>query len=127
MSVITGAKVLIVEDDQDSMDVVLDILNYHNVESYGVYTAEEALAFLEKTVPTLAIVDLALPQMDGWGLLRTMRDNPATAAIPIVAITAYHSVRVAHNAVRAGFNAYFAKPIEVDSFVNELDRIVKGG
>lgn len=127
MSVITGAKVLIVEDDQDSMDVVLDILKYHNVESYGVYTAEEALTFLEKTIPTLAIVDLALPQMDGWGLLRTMRDNPATADIPIVAITAYHSVRVAHNAVRAGFNAYFAKPIEVDSFVDELDRIVREG
>lgn len=123
----TTWKVLVVEDEQDSMDVVKDILDHHNIENYGAYTAEEALVLMEQTVPTLTIVDLALPEMDGWGLLRVMQGNPSTASIPAVAVTAYHSANVAQEAIHAGFVAYFPKPIEATSFVRELERIVNGG
>jgi CheY-like chemotaxis protein len=116
--------VLVVEDEQDSMEVVKDILGHYNIESYGAFTAEEALELLQGFTPTLAILDLALPQMDGWGLLRAMRDNPDTAHVPAVAITAYHSANVAQEAIQAGFDAYFPKPIEATSFVRELERIV---
>jgi CheY-like chemotaxis protein len=126
MTDISTWKVLVVEDEQDSMDVVKDILNHHNIENIGAYNAEDALVMLDEMKPTLAIVDLALPEMDGWGFLSAIRNNPATAHMPAVAITAYHSVNVAQEAIAAGFDAYFPKPIEATSFVRELERIVGG-
>jgi CheY-like chemotaxis protein len=118
-------RVLIVEDEQDSMDVVQDILSHYNIETYGAYSAEEALEIISQVNPTLAILDLALPMMDGWGLLAALRNNPETAHIPAVAVTAYHSANVAQQAIQAGFDAYFSKPIEATSFVRELERIVE--
>ena len=127
MSDISSWRVLVVEDEQDSMDVVTDILGYYNIETHGAHTAEEALAMLEEIAPTLVIIDLALPGMDGWGLFNAIRDNPATAGITAVAITAYHSANVAQEAIQAGFDAYFPKPIEATSLVRELERIVNRG
>src|SRR5690242_6464539 len=126
MAGIADWKVLIVEDEQDSMEVVQEVLSHYNIETFGAYSAEEALELLAVVKPTLAILDLALPMMDGWGLLAAMRNNPATANIPAVAVTAYHSANVAQQAIHAGFDAYFSKPIEATSFVRELERIVEG-
>jgi CheY-like chemotaxis protein len=124
MSTIPDWRVLIVEDEQDSMDVVQEILSHYNIETHGAYSAEDALIMIEQVKPTLAILDLSLPMMDGWGLLAAMRNNPATANIPAIAVTAYDSAVVAQQAIQAGFDAYFSKPIEATSFVRELERIV---
>lgn len=125
MAGIADWRVLIVEDEQDSMDVVQEILSHYNIKTYGAYSAEEALEIVLQVNPTLAILDLALPMMDGWGLLAALRNNPETAHIPAVAVTAYHSANVAQQAIQAGFDAYFSKPIEATSFVRELERIVE--
>lgn len=116
---------LVVEDEADSADVVSRILSYHNIPHTVARTAEDALTILEQERPTLLIIDLALPGMDGWDLLRVVRGNPETARIPAVAITAYHSTKVAQEAIIAGFDAYFPKPIEATSFVRELERVVQ--
>jgi CheY-like chemotaxis protein len=123
---ISDWRVLIVEDEQDSMEVVQEILGYYNIETYGAFNAEDALAMVAEIQPTLFILDLALPTMDGWGLLAALRKNPTTAHIPAVAVTAFHSANVAQQAIQAGFDAYFSKPIEATSFVRELERIVEG-
>jgi CheY-like chemotaxis protein len=70
------------------------------------------------------IVDLALPGMDGWGFLREVQNNAATAHIPAVAVTAFHSANVARQTIEAGFKAYFPKPLDTMSFVRELTRII---
>ncbi len=65
-----------------------------------------------------------MPEMDGWETLEQIRSNPETANLPVIAVTAYHSVDVAHDAMKAGFNAYFAKPLSPQHFVDELKRIL---
>jgi CheY-like chemotaxis protein len=122
---ISDWHVLVVEDEQDSMEVVRNILEYHGVNCIAAPTAEDALKILETAVPTLAIIDLALPGMDGWGLLKTLQDKPHLAKMPRVAVTAYHSLEVASKAIEAGFDAYFPKPIEATSFVRELQGILE--
>ena len=117
---------LIVEDESDSADVVSRILSYHNIEHQIAVTAEEALQKLEGFHPTLLIVDLSLPGMDGWSFLNKIQSNPATSDIQAVATTAYHSTEVAEEAITAGFRAYFPKPIEATSFVRELEGIISG-
>jgi CheY-like chemotaxis protein len=117
--------VLVVEDEADSMELVRGILEYHNITTSGAPTAEEALEILEDTLPTLIIIDLALPKMDGWGLLNELQNNERYSSITRVAITAYHTPTLANEAIEAGFDAYFAKPIDATSFVRELQGIVE--
>ncbi len=117
-------KVLIVEDEADSMELVQGILEYYGIVCRAASSAEQALKLLETWIPTLVIVDLHLPDMDGWGLLAELKKNRATANVPRVAISAYHSIDVAAKAIEYGFDAYFSKPLDTTSFVRELSGII---
>lgn len=119
-------NVLVVEDEADSMELVQGLLSHYGIKCVGAASGEEALQVLEQQKPTLIITDLALPGLDGWEVLKAVRAHPALAQIPCVAITAFHTAELADQAIRAGFNAYFAKPIDATSFVRELQTIVNG-
>jgi CheY-like chemotaxis protein len=122
---ITDWNVLLVEDEADSMELVQGIFEYYGIPCIGATTGEEAVRILEHERPNLIIVDLALPGIDGWGLLKHLKSNRALSGIPRVAITAYHTAEVATQAIEQGFDAYFSKPIEATSFVRELQGIVE--
>jgi CheY-like chemotaxis protein len=117
-------NVLVVEDEADSMELVQGLLTHYGIACVSAVTGEEALQLLDKVTPTLIILDLALPGVDGWGVLKAVRANKSLAQVPCVAITAFHTPELADEAIRAGFNAYFAKPIDSTSFVRELQAIV---
>ena len=80
---------------------------------------------LEDYIPSLFIVDLALPGMDGWSFLREIQSRPELAEVPSVAVTAYHATSVAQQAIEAGFTAYFPKPFQPQAFIDELSRILE--
>ena len=117
-------KVLVVEDESDSMELVRGVLDYHGITSVGATSGEEALSMFQTFVPTLIIIDLALPGIDGWALLEKLKATSNLSSIPRVAITAYHTAEVASKAIEQGFDAYFAKPLDATSFVRELQGIV---
>jgi CheY-like chemotaxis protein len=117
--------VVVVEDEDDSMDLVQGLLGYHGIHSLAAPTAEEALLMLNNVTPTLILIDLALPGMDGWSLLKEIKRTKALAGIPCIALTAYHTAELADEAIRSGFDAYFAKPLDATSFVRELVGIVE--
>src|SRR5215207_11190004 len=121
---VTSWKVLVIEDEEDSMELVQGILSHYGIQSIGASTGEEALTLLEQETPTLIIVDLALPGIDGWGLLKILKNNRELSQVPRVAITAYHTAELATEAIEQGFDAYFSKPIEATSFVRELQGII---
>jgi CheY-like chemotaxis protein len=118
--------VLIVEDEYDSMELVQGIFDHYDIQYLAAGDGEQALEILEDTIPTLVIVDLALPGIDGWNLLRTIRADPRLDGVPCVATTAYHSFEIADRAIEEGFVAYFPKPIEATAFVRELEYIING-
>lgn len=113
-------RVLVVEDEEDSIQVVSQILQHSGCDVLVARNGRECLEMLQTFDPTLIIMDLALPEMDGWQTLAEIRGNPDYADLIVVAVTAYHSVNVAEDALAAGFNAYYPKPIAVASFVEEL-------
>ena len=119
-------NVLVVEDEADSMELVCGLITHYGINCVAATSGEEALQTLEKMVPTLIILDLALPGVDGWGVLQAVRSNKRLTQVPCVAITAFHTPELAEQAIQAGFNAYFAKPIDSTSFVRELQAIVNG-
>ncbi|HVO41886.1 MAG TPA: response regulator, partial [Aggregatilineales bacterium] len=77
-------QVLIVEDEPDSLELIQTLLKHQGINSTGVGSAEEALAVLKVSTPTLLIIDLALPAMDGWGFLRRLQVEPSVRCVPKV-------------------------------------------
>jgi len=121
----TDWRVLVVEDEADSMELVQGILEYHGIKTVGATTGSEANTILQRHEHfDLLIIDLSLPDIDGWSLLEKIKRDDAINKTPRVAVTAYHNPMLAQKAIEAGFHAYFAKPIDATSFVRELQGIV---
>ncbi len=121
----TLTNVLVVEDEVDSLELVQGLLQYNGIRSTGVLTAQDALVSLNAQTPDMIIIDLALPDIDGWTLLERLRENAALQGVRKVAMTAYHNPTLAQKAVKAGFDAYFAKPIDATTFVQDLQQIAQ--
>ena len=119
-------RILVVEDDVDGQEVLATILEYAGL-AYDVAgetdTAEQFL-FGSGNEYGVLVIDLALPVTDGWQFLKSVRANPNTATVPCVAVTAYHTSKLREEALVAGFDAYFPKPIDSTSFLRELARMV---
>jgi CheY-like chemotaxis protein len=97
--------------------------------SFQVETADNAeqaenLLFAGESTYDAVIIDLALPEKDGWALLTEIQNNPATQNLPCIAVTAYHNSKMREQALHAGFTAYFPKPIDGTQLGRELDRIL---
>jgi len=103
-------KILVVEDDPDNRRIVAKVLS---VEGYHVVEATdgiEALAQARAERPDLILMDLALPNMDGWEATRQLKGNAETRAIPVVALTAVAMRGDEEQARAAGCDDYLPKP-----------------
>lgn len=103
-------KILVVEDDPDNRRIVAKVLA---VEGYNVVEAMDGLEALSKVKaenPDLILMDLALPNMDGWEATRQLKADPLTRAIPVVALTAVAMRGDEERARAAGCDDYLSKP-----------------
>lgn len=120
----SGWKILVVEDDPDGQELIGRLLKRHGVACDLVYDAEDALDCLSRENYCGVVIDLVLPEMDGWTLLRKIKANTRLADLPCIAITAYHNAHIAADAASAGFISYFAKPLEISPFMVELQQLI---
>ena len=116
--------VLVVEDTYDDYQLASAILSHYGINVLIAHNGQECLDLLQDVEPTIIVTDLSMPQMDGWEMLSQIRQNEAIQHIPIIALTAYHSVDVAHDAMLAGFDAYYAKPISPNTFLQNLTSLL---
>lgn len=121
-----NGRILVVEDDPDGQVVVSTMLERLNLLIDVANNAVEAEHFLFEAAHTyqVIILDLALPDKDGWEILEQILANPNTQNIPCVAVTAFHSSKLRERALAAGFTAYFPKPIDAIIFARGLENIL---
>ncbi len=112
--VLKGMHVLLVEDDADARDLIAIILRYCGALVTAVASAEEALDTLGRVKPDLLISDIAMPDRDGYWLIRQVRLLPPeqNGAIPAIAITAHGELHGVDRTLAAGFQAHLRKPID---------------
>jgi len=118
--------ILVVEDDPDGQEMITTMLEHLK---YVVDTADNGeqasrMLFDSGNSYRAIIIDLALPGKDGWQVLQEIRNEPSTANVPCIAVTAFHNSKLREEALRAGFTAYFPKPIDGTKLGRELDRIL---
>ena len=118
--------ILVVEDDADGQVVMSTLLEHLSISTDIASNAAEAeqLLFRSGKVYDGAILDLALPDKDGWQVLSEILANSRTAELPCIAVTAYHTSKLREEAIMAGFKAYFPKPIDGAIFLRELENIL---
>lgn len=121
---LTHWQAVLVDDEPDSLNLIGDLLALCGAQVYQAGDGTQCLSLLETVTPTLVVIDLAMPKPDGWDVLAQIRANPATAGLPVVAITAYQSPAVEREAQQAGFDAFLSKPIKSDSFLAALMAVV---
>jgi CheY-like chemotaxis protein len=118
------AAVLIVEDDPDSQEIIWRILRHMGTLTSMVATSEDAIRLLEVQQYHLAVIDLALPKLDGWGLLNYIRHYPPIESLATIAITAYNAPGLEAKALEAGFTAYLPKPLDTLQFIYQVQHIL---
>ena len=115
------ARILLVEDDRWSRRIVVDLLCYAGhvpTEAHDMATARAALA--EHGPFALVLLDIQFPGGSGVELLRELRADPATATIPVIALTAAAMAGDRERFLAQGFTAYMSKPIDVRSFASTI-------
>jgi CheY-like chemotaxis protein len=122
---IEQCQVLVVEDEFDSAEMVSQILSFHNIIVETAVNGRDGLERLREYLPDLIVTDISMPELDGWRFLEGVRGDSALAHLPVIAVTAYHSKQVQIDAQKAGFDAYFQKPIDVDEFIATLEELLE--
>jgi CheY-like chemotaxis protein len=113
--------VLIVDDEPDVRDALTDALTSHGWEAIEAANGAEALARLQAGVrPSLILLDIMMPIMDGWQFRSAQRLDPALATIPVVVFSANELVRAA--AFDMGVAAFLKKPIKLEALLATVSR-----
>lgn len=110
-------RVLVVEDNERNLKLLRDLLE---VKGYLVVTAtsaEEGLPLAQADPPDLIVMDIGLPGMDGIAALHALRADARTQAIPVIAVTASVMQPEQEVIMRAGFDGYMGKPIDIFGFL----------
>jgi UDP-glucose 4-epimerase len=122
-----NASILVIDDDKDVTDLISARLGSHGFKVSAVNIPEEAFKILDKDTPDLIILDLVMPGIDGYGILRKIRTGNKTKEVPIIVLTAKLDQLDKVNALNTGAQDYITKPYEPEEFLARVKLALRGG
>ena len=112
--------ILIVEDNDKNLKLVRDVLQVKGFSTLEAGTAEDGIQLAREHKPDLILMDIHLPGISGIEALKVLRGEAATAAIPVIAVTASVMQQDRKQITEAGFDAYVGKPINLKEFLDAV-------
>lgn len=119
------ATILYIEDNCDNRLLVRRVLE---AEGYRVIEAEDGLAgmdFVQSETPDLVLMDINLPELDGYEVTKRLKQSPAMAEVPVIAMTANVMKGDREKTIAAGCDGYIPKPIDIDSLPNQIAKFLR--
>ena len=121
--------ILIVDDDPDILEGILMILETQDYRLATARDGKQCMEMVESESPDLLILDLLMPRMDGWGVIREMRSNPSLTSIPIMILStvvedASHRRYELETGIAMDIQGYIQKPAKPDDLIRNIDRII---
>jgi CheY-like chemotaxis protein len=116
--------VLLVDDYPDAREMYGKYLTFSGYDVVHASTGVEAIERARDRQPDVILMDLSLPVMDGWQATRTLKTDPATSAIPVIALTSHALGRVAEGASNAGCDGFITKPCLPEDLVTEIRQVL---
>ena len=119
-----GELILIIEDNEKNRRLVRDVLQFKGYQTIESETGEEGVELARSRQPALVLMDIQLPGIDGITALKQLRDDPATCAIRVMAVTASAMTQDRQTILAAGFDGYQSKPINVKTFLEAVQELL---
>ncbi len=119
-------KILIIEDDPDVLAVLGDLLKTYGYEAHLFSAGEKALAVIEDIMPDVVIMDLMMPEMNGFEICKKIRSMNTSRNIPMIAITGYDSADNRSKIFDAGIDDYLPKPFDVKELLKKISDLAMG-
>ena len=116
--------ILIAEDNPINRELLRELLEIRGYTVAEACDGQEALAMVEHSTPDVLLLDIGMPQLDGFALVRKLRENRRFDSLPVVAVTAYAMQGDREKIINSGFDGYLSKPVNSGSLFQELDRLV---
>ncbi len=117
-------RVLVVDDEMDTLRLLRTVLQIGGFEPITTLNSLEALDLAEREKPDVILLDIMMPELDGFMLCKMMRQNPLTQDLPIIFVTAYQALDIEERRLEAGADLVVHKPISVDSLVGAIHKVL---
>jgi len=119
-------KIVYVEDDQDTINLVSLILNRHGFQLIGVTDSKNSLELISAEKPDLVLLDLMMPEIDGWEIFRQLKKKPETKNIPVIIITAKaQPIDKVLGLQIAKVDDYICKPFTPEELISSIKNVLK--
>ena len=120
----TMPKILMIEDNEQNRDALSRRLQRHGYDVIMAVDGQQGVAMAQSELPDLILMDLNLPDIDGWEATRILKEAPETQAIPIMAMTAHAIAGDQERALQAGCDDYHAKPVEFQRLLTQIEALL---
>ncbi len=111
-------RILVVEDNLDNYQLVRFVLERAGYDVFWAVNGRDGVDAARLQKPDVILMDLTMPEMDGWVAAEKLKADHVTKSIPLIAITAHTLPRDRYRALQAGYEGYISKPIHVQSFLD---------
>ncbi|CAD5973680.1 Hybrid signal transduction histidine kinase D [Planktothrix tepida] len=126
-SVLAGLRVLVVDDDSDTRELLIQVLREYDIEVQAVASVQTAIATIEHSLPDLIISDICMPDEDGYSLIQKLRSLELTheGRLPVIAVSAFTHSEAVNQAMTEGFDGYLSKPVLPGELVSTITRLMQ--
>jgi two-component system cell cycle response regulator DivK len=118
-------RILIVEDNELNRDVLSRRLARRGFDVLIAFDGPQGIEMAQQHAPHLILLDLGLPQIDGWECARRLKADAATGRIPIIALSAHAMLGDRQRALQAGCNDFDTKPIDFAGLLTKMERLLE--
>ena len=117
-------KVLMIEDNEQNRYLAKFLLEANGFEVLSAEDGAQGIDLAAKVIPDLILLDIQLPTMDGYTVVKELRKNPRLSSVPVIAVTSYAMPGDKECAIEAGCNGYIEKPINPETFIKEIEQYI---
>jgi len=120
------AHVLVIEDNPNNLELLVYLLQAFGHQVHAAKEGSEGIEQFHREKPDLVLVDIHMPRMDGYEVLKRLRSNRESEGVPIVAVTALAMVGDREKLLSSGFDGYISKPVDPENFVGKVQEFLHG-
>lgn len=114
--------IVVVDDEMDNLSIITKAIECLGGRAYCATNGEAAISILEVVRPTLILLDLSMPAMNGWETQKAIRARPEFNLVPVIALTAHAMQEDKERVLAAGFDGYISKPFRPSKLIEEIRR-----
>jgi len=108
-------RILVVDDDPDTADTLAKLISMFGYEATAIYAGREAVEQTALLAPEMALIDIEMPDLDGYETARQIREKPGGSRVILVAVTGWTRPDDKRRAYDCGFDLHVAKPLDLDA------------